>query len=115
MEYKNIVERKSLRPKIPIHQNLTITQYKLFPKIIQKTKIQTLLLLLGCDGGWSLYFYFTGTRLLFLSLLLLSVAKKKENKTSHSAPQITSRTLNFLSCFFLTQNQEENLGLISLL
>jgi hypothetical protein len=51
----------------------------------------------------------------FFSLLLLFVAKKKENRTSHSAPQITSRTLNFLSCFFLTQNQEENLRLISLL
>jgi hypothetical protein len=63
----------------------------------------------------SLYFSITGTRLLFLSLLLLSVAKKKENKTSRSQHLKSQAAPSIFSLVLITQNQEETLQLISLL
>jgi hypothetical protein len=78
MEYKNIVERKSLRTQNP---NTPKSHYHtieiILKRRIQKTEIRTLLLL-GQDGGWSLYFLLT---LLLLVSLLFTVAatKPKEN------------------------------------
>jgi hypothetical protein len=109
-----MVERKSLRAKTPIHLNLTITQYRLFFKRIQKIEIQTFLLLLGYDGGWSLLFFSHWHKASFsFSLATLCCQEERKLNLLLVAPQITCNSLNFLSCFDCSE-PKRNLGSFSL-
>jgi hypothetical protein len=76
---QNIVERKSLRPKNPNTPKSHCHSIEIIPqKKIQKTEILTLLLLLGYDGGWSLFiFLFHNSTFFFLSYFGSSKIKKK--------------------------------------
>ena len=112
--HKNIVERKSLKPKTRMHPNLTITQHRLLSKRIQKTEIQTFLLLQGYNGDWSLLFFFHWHKASFsFSLATLYCQKERKQNLLLIMPQITSSSLNFVSCFDHSKPRR-NLGSFSL-